>query len=159
MLSDGLREGAEYDAFLGEGLAEGGLDGDGVEDSVNGDHSGKGLALMQRDAQLLERLSQSRIDLLWPLTVFLWGGVVYDILIVDFGQVEMAPSGLLHGLPLAECVQTELQEPLRLFLEGGYRADNVLVQALRNIDLLDVRDESFLVLLLRDVLQQFFLFH
>ena len=159
VLPDGLREGAEYDALLGEGLAEGGLDGDGVEDCVYRDHSGKGLALMQRDAQLLESLGQSRIDLLWPLTVFLWGGVVYDILIVDFGQVEMAPAGLLHGLPLAECIQTELQEPFRLFLEGGYHADNVLVQALRDIDLLDVRDESFLVLLLRDVLQQFFLFH
>jgi hypothetical protein len=71
----------------------------------------------------------------------------------------MAPSGLLHGLPLAECVQTELQKPFRLFLEGGYRTDNILVQALRDVDLLDVRDESFLVLLLRDVLQQFFLFH
>ena len=114
---------------------------------------------MQRDAELLESLGERRVYLLGALTVLLGGGVVYDVLIVYFRQVEMAPAGLLHGLPLAECVQTELQEPFRLFLKGGNRPDDVFVQALRDIDLLDVRDESFLVLLLRDVLQQFFLFH
>ena len=58
----------------------------------------------------------------------------------------MAPLGLLHPLPFAECVQAEVQQPLRLLLLRGNEPYDVLVKSLGHILLLDLRDEAFLIL-------------
>ena len=58
----------------------------------------------------------------------------------------MGPAGHLHLLPLAESVETELQQPRRLLFPRGNEPDNVLVKALGDEFLLYVSDEAFLVL-------------
>ena len=59
----------------------------------------------------------------------------------------MAPLGHLHLLPFPEGIQAELQKPVRFLLQGRDGTYDVLVQALWNELLVDVRHESLLVLL------------
>ena len=70
----------------------------------------------------------------------------------------MSPVGHLHLLPFAECVQAEVQQPLRLAFPLGYHPDNVFVQAFGYKVLVHVRDEAFLIFFLRYVLEKFLLF-
>ena len=50
-----LAEGGEDDALLGQYLLEGGLDRYAVHDRIDG-HAAEDLLLVERDAQLVERL-------------------------------------------------------------------------------------------------------
>ena len=153
-----LGERAEDDSFLRERLPEGRLDGHGVEDGVDGHHAGQDVPFLEGDAQLLEGFGQFRVDLLRTVLVLPGGGVVDDVLEVDLGQVQMGPPGHFHPLPLAERVQAEFQQPLRLLLEPGNRADDVLVQALGNKILFHVRHEAFLVFPAGEFLYDLFVF-
>ena len=146
MLLHRLRERAENDALLREGLPEGRRNGYGIEYGIDGDYAGEHVALLEGNAQLLESLGQLGVDFLRPVLVLLGSGVVDDVLEVDLGQVQMGPARHLHRLPFPERVQAEFQEPVRLLLEAGDGADDVLVQALGNEFLFHVRHETFLVL-------------
>ena len=102
---------------------------------------------MQGDTQLVECLHEGGINLLGTLAVFLWGGVVDNVLIVDFGKLEMPPVRLGHLLPAVESVQAEVQQPLRFLFDGGDGADCLFRQPFGNVNLFHLGDESFLVLL------------
>ena len=73
-------------------------------------------------------------------------------------HIQMSPVRHLHFLPFAECVQAEVQQPLRLLFPRGNHTHDVLIQALRYKVLVDIRHEAFLVFFLRYVLKQFLLF-
>ncbi len=64
----------------------------------------------------------------------------------------MGPVWLRHGLPFAECVQAEIQQPLRLFLFGRNHAHYILVQPFGDELLLYVRHKTFLVFGLSELL-------
>ena len=59
----------------------------------------------------------------------------------------MSPSRHFHLLPFPESIQSEFQQPVRFVLEGRYSAYDILVQALGNEILSDVRHETLLVFL------------
>lgn len=59
----------------------------------------------------------------------------------------MPPGRFFHLLPFAEGVEPELKQPLRFLLAFGDMTYDILVQALGGELLLNVGDESFLVLL------------
>ena len=158
MLLHRLGERAEDDALFGQGFPESGRNRYGVKDRIHRHDSREYVALLQRNAQLFEGLGQLRVDLLGPVLVLLGGGVVNDVLEIDPGHVQMGPVRHGHRLPLAEGVQPEIQQPLRLLLQAGDRADDVLVQALGHEFLLDIRDKAFLVLSAGEFLYDFLLF-
>ena len=112
MVLYGVAYRAEDDAFLGKVLREGGLHADGVHDGVYR-HAAQRKAFFERYAELVECLHQLGVYLL--ILVLLLGervGVVRNRLIVDLGHVHVSPLRLLHRLPVAECLQTELEHPV-----------------------------------------------
>ena len=75
-------------------------------------------------------------------------------LVVHLPVLDHRPVRLLHRQPVAVGLQAPLREPLRLFLLGGERPDDVLVQSggqgLRG----DVGDEAVLVVALGELVQR-----
>ena len=72
--------------------------------------------------------------------------------------MDMAPSGLLHLLPVSESLQTELQHPVRLALLGRYEAHDVLIQAVGYYLGMHVGGESVLIFLLCHLAHELVLF-
>ena len=70
----------------------------------------------------------------------------------------MAPGRQLHLLPFAEGLQAELEQPVRLLLQGGELADYVFVEALLEQMLLDARLETFGIFLTGEVLNYLLIF-
>ena len=132
MFLECLGEGAEYDAVLGEFLAEGGGDGHAVEYGVDGD-AGESFLLFQGDAELFVGAEEFGVDLVEALELLLGlgGGVVDDVLVVDGGIVDVGPGGgLLFGLeffPVSEGLETPFEHEFGLDFLGGDPADDVLV--------------------------------
>ena len=156
MLLHRLGDGAEDDALLGQTLAEGGLDADGVHHGVHR-RARQGQALLQGNAQLVEGLHEFGVDLFAAAvrrTLLRGVGVVGDGLIVNLGQREMAPRGLLLRLPVAEGIQAEVEQPRGLALLPGNQAHDVLREALLENLRIDLRLEAVLVLLLGDLFQK-----
>ena len=154
MVVDGLVEAAEDDAFLRQGLAEGGADGHAVEDGIHrhgilGLHARQNLALAHRDAQFVEGLLKRGIYLFRAVLVALGGGVVDYVLEVDFRQTaEVPPRGRSHGFPLPEGLQAEFQQPLGLILLGRDHFNDVLVQAFGDELLFYICNKTLAVFLL-----------
>ena len=154
MLAHGLAERAEHDAQGGELPLEGGGDRHAVEHGVHG-HAGQGLALLERDAELLVGLEEFGIDLVEALGGVLLGlgrRPVADGLVVDRRVVHQRPGGLGHRLPVAKGLQPPLQQPLGLALLARDEGDDLLVEAGGERVLLDVRDEAPLVVAPGEVL-------
>ena len=156
MLFHCLGEAAEDDAFFGQGLSEGGGDGNRVKHGIHGHYSCQHIALLQGNAQLVEGFGQFGVNLLGAVFIFLGSREVDNILKINFRHVQMRPVRLRHGLPLPEGIQAELQQPLRFFFPGRYHAHDLLVQAFRDELLLHIGHKAFLVLsggkLLYDIL-------
>ena len=141
--------------MLGEGILEGGGDGDAVEYGIDGDAC-KALLLFQGDAQLVEGAEKLFIDLVEALQEFLRlrGRVVVHVLEVYFRVVDVGPAGdlLLVGLgaPVAVGFEAPFQHPVGFFLLGGNPADDVLVETTGSGFGLDVGDETILIVLVGD---------
>ena len=152
MLPDGLGEAAENDAHLRQGFAEGGADANGVKHGIYRHlrfNSRQYLAFLYGDAEFVEGLLQGGIYLLRTVFVPLGGCVVDDVLEVYLREAaEVPPLGRGHLLPLAEGIQTELQEPLRLLLLRGNGAYDIFVQSLRDELLFYICNKTLAVLLL-----------
>ena len=144
IVAHGLGERAEDDAFLGQRLAERGLDRYGVEHCVHR-CAGQHASLMQGNAELVKSGHQLGVDLLF-LRSLLGRGEIDDILEIYLGNVQMGPCRHLHGQPLAVGFQTEVQKPLRLALLLRYQPDDVLVKPFWNEFLLHLSLETVLVL-------------
>ena len=71
VLLQGLREGAEDYPVLGQLLAEGGGDGNAVEDGVDG-HASQTLLFFLWDAQLLIGAEKLRVHFVQALEFHLW---------------------------------------------------------------------------------------
>ena len=111
----GLADGAEDDTLLLQLLAEGSLNAHRVHHSIHR-RSSQRHTFLQGDAQLIEGLHQ--------LGVYFSGipgisgisgrgiGVVADVLIIYLGHLQVSPCGSLQRLPVAERLQSELQQPL-----------------------------------------------
>lgn len=151
----GLGDGAEDDAELGELLAVGGLDADGVHDGVYG-HSGQLFLFLERDAELIERVEQLGVHLVEALLQFLGlgGGIVADGLQVDGGDVEVSPVRRGHRQPMAVGAQAELEQPFRLVLEAGDGADGLFVESGGHDLGVDVGHETVLVVVLLGLAEQ-----
>ena len=145
VLLHGLGERTEDDAFLGQGFAEGGGDGHRVKDGVHGHDASQGFALLEGNAQFVESLGQFGIDLLGTVFVLLGSGKIDNVLKINGRHVQVRPVRHRHGLPLAQGVQAEFQQPLGFFLPGRYHTDDVFVQSLGNELLFNVCHKSFLV--------------
>ena len=154
-----LAEATEDDALFGQMLPEGGADGNRVEDGVDRDaalrfHAGKRLTFPERDAEFVESLLEFGVDFGRTVFVFHRGGIVDDVLEVDFRKTaEVAPAGRRHALPFTEGVQTEVQQPLRLSLLRRDEPYGVLREAFRNEFLLDLGFETFTVFPGGDIFQ------
>ncbi len=147
MLLHRLAEGAEDHPFLGERGLERRADRDGVEDRVDGD-AGQQLLLAERDAELLVRGQQLRIDVVERAERCrgLRRREVGDRLVVDRRVVHVRPGRLGHLLPTAERLQAPIEQPLGLLLLGGDEADRLLGEPRWHRVLLDVGDPAVLVL-------------
>src|SRR5262245_16057125 len=154
MAADGLRHRAKDDARLRQLFLEGGDDGDAVEHGVDGHaravlHPRQDLALLERDAELLVRAQELRIDFGEALGAFhrFRRRVVVDVLEVDLRMVHVGPRRLAHRLPAAVGLEPPFQHPGRLVLLLGDEGDDALVEALRRLDDLDGGLEAILVLI------------
>ncbi len=154
MLAHRLGKRAEDDPHLVQLGLEGRRDRNRVEDRVHRD-AGERRPLVQRDAQLLVGLEELRIDVgegLRPVLLRLRRRVVDDRLIVDRRIVDVLPGRLGHGEPVAIGLEAPLEEPLGLPLESGDLPHRLFRKAGRQGLLLDVGDETELVLLGRQLL-------
>ena len=134
-----LGERAENDSLLSQSLLESGFYRDRIEHGIHR-HSAQGIALVQRNTQLVKGFHQLRINLL-ALFGRLWGSKIDDVLKVDGRDGQMAPGGHLHSLPLAKGIQAELQHPGGLFFALGDGAHDILIQPFREELLLDIGSE------------------
>ncbi len=157
MFAHGLRERAEDDSLLLECSTEGRLHRDRVKDRIDG-HAREGFPLVERYSQLVESLFELGVNLLRTVAVLLRRGIVYNVLKVNLGDVQMPPFRRRHPLPFAEGVETEVQQPPRLLLLRGNKAYDVLVQALGDELLLKIRHEAVFIFLPGDVFDYISLF-
>ncbi len=141
-----LRDRAEYYALLGQRLAEGGLDRYRIHDGIDR-HARQRHLLFERYAQLVECAFELGIDLVHrrELLRALGRGVVYYVLKVDPGDVEMRPLRQLHRLPVAERLQAAFEHPLRLALLFGDEPHHILVQPAADRLGSDIRRKAVLV--------------
>ena len=148
-----LADGAEQDTLVLQHLLRSGLHRHRVHDGVVC-HTCQLLLLPQGDTQLVEGGKQLRVHLVKALfQLFLLGSRIIDnILVVHLVILQMTPVGLLHGLPLAESVQAELQQPFRLVLFLRYEAYHIFVKALADGVCLDIGDKTPFILLVGNLL-------
>ena len=140
----GLRNGAENHAGFRQFLAEGGRYGNGVKYRVYR-HARKHLLLVERNAQLLVGGQQLRIYLVEALRAIfhvLGRGVIRHLIEVDRRIVHMGPLGLGHGQPIAVSAQAPFQQPFRLALLLGDKANYVFIEARRQRVGFDIRHET-----------------
>src|SRR5690606_8281214 len=123
---------------------EHGIDGH-LRRSLN---AGQDLLLLERNAELLIRAQQLRIDLVEALRTLhaLRRRVVMDVLEVDLGVADLGPCRLRHGAPAAVGFEPPLEHPLRFALLARDEAADVLVDALRGHHHRQLRLETVLVL-------------
>ena len=148
MLLDGIADGTEDDALLGQLFLKSGLDADRVHDGIDSGVATQGQALLQGDAQLVEGLFQFRVYLAVAFGLLCHGvGVVGDALVVDGRHMDVAPRWLGLLLPVAEGLQTEVKHPLRLAFLLGNKSHDILVQSLLDDFCMDIRREAEFILL------------
>ena len=148
MLVNGLGNGAEDDARVGQRGAEGRGDRDAVEHGIHGD-PGERLLLLDRNAELLVGLEQGRIDLVEALGhVFrtFRGREVGDRLEIDGRVVDRGPVRGRHGQPVAIGLEPPLGHELRFAFTGGDGTHHLFVQTGRQGIGLDLGHEPMLVL-------------
>ena len=123
-----------------------GLDRHGVHHGVYG-HAGQPLLFLEAYAQLVEGLDQLRIHLVHRLLqrLLFRRGIVADGLEIDWRYVQMRPRGRRQRLPVAERLETEFQQPLRLLLDGRYAAYHILVKARRHYLSVDVGRKTIFI--------------
>jgi hypothetical protein len=144
----GLGEGAEDHSRFAESLLEGGRDRYAVEDGIHG-YAGEPGALVQGDTELVVGLEKLGIDVVQApgaVGLVLRGRVVGNGLEVDGRVVHPGPPGLLHPLPVPEGLEAPVEHELRLALDRGDQANDVLVQPRGQGLAFDVRDEAVPVL-------------
>ena len=148
MLLDGLADRAEDDTLLTQFLLEGGLHTDGVHNGIDGGIATQCQTLLKRNTQLIEGLFQFRVNLTVALRLLSQRiGIIGNGLIVDRGYMHMAPCRLLLLLPIAKCLQTEVEHPFRLTFLLGDKSDNVLIQSYRYNLCMYISREAELILL------------
>ena len=128
MLANGLADAAKDDAFLAQFLLKSGFHRDRIHDGIHS-CSTQSQTLFQRNAQLIERFFQLRINLF----VFGFAGqrvcIIGYVLVIYLGKMQMSPRGLLLFLPILIGLQTEIQQPLRLILLLRNQANDVFVES------------------------------
>ena len=147
VLLDRLAERHEDDAVFRERVLEGRLHRSRVHHRIDG-HAREFLLLVQRDAEFVESVQQFGINLVEALYLLAFArrGVIDNVLIVNFGKVEVRPVGLFQRLPMAEGLQTELQQPFRFLFLLGNQANNVLIQTFRRKIGFNVGHEAVFIL-------------
>ena len=107
----------------------GSLDADGIHHGIDG-HSGELLLLLKRDSEFVECIDQFRIDLIHTLLQLplFRGGIIGDRLKVDLRDIEVRPLRRSESLPIAECLETEVKQPIRLTFESGNKTHGLLRQ-------------------------------
>ena len=143
----GLAHRTEDDAQFGQALAVSRLHTHAVHHGVDG-HAAQAQLLFQGNAQFVESLLQLRVNLLRALARLLLPrrGIITDILEVNLGHMHMAPRRSLQRQPVAVRLQAELQQPLRLTLQGRDAAHHILVQPLGDDLGINVGHKAVLVL-------------
>ena len=143
----GLAHRAEYHAEFSEFLAIGGFHAHAVHHGVDG-HAAEPQLLLQGDAKFVEGALQFRVDFAALGSLFLLGrGIITDVLEVEFGHSHMTPCRDLEREPVAVSLQSELQQPLRLALQGRDAAHHILVEPLGNHRGVDVGHKAIAILL------------
>ena len=115
MITHGFRERTEDNAGLGQLLFVGGGHRHAVEDHVHR-NTGERRLFVHRHAQFLEGAQQLRIDFIHRVELLLWPGrgVIAHVLEIDPRILHVRPVRLLHGGPVPEGLEAELQQPFRL---------------------------------------------
>ena len=157
MLFDGLRDGAEDDALLGQRLPEGGLDRYGVHHRIDR-HTRQRHLLFERNAEFVEGTFEFGVYLIHRPELLLGLGccVVDDILKVDFGDVEMGPRRHLHRQPVTIGFQALFEHPLGLPFLRGDSADDLLAESALDKLGLDIGRKTVLILAVGQTLQYIF---
>ena len=131
IIADGLGDGAENHTGFGEGLLEGGCDGNGIEYCIDG-YACQLFALMQGNTQFLVGSQKFRVHFVQALghvLLALGRGIVGNRVVVDFRVAHVCPVRLVHFKPATVGFQAPFQHPLRLFLDAGKAGDNVFIKA------------------------------
>src|SRR5919202_25657 len=107
-------------------------------------HPGEQLLLVERDAELVVRLLDLRVELVQAPERLrrLRRRVVGDRLVVGRLVLHVRPVRLAHRLPAAERLEAPLEQPRRLVLLRGDEADRLLAQPRRDGVGLDLGDEA-----------------
>ena len=129
VFAHGFTETAKDDTLFLQTFLEGGLHRNRVHHCIHC-HSGQCHALFKGYAELVKGFHQLGVDFFLPFAFFLLGGVgvIGYGLIVDGRQVDMRPVRLFQREPMAISSQTEVQQPIRLFLFLRDESDDIFVQ-------------------------------
>ena len=111
------------------------------------------LLLLNRDAQLVERFQQLRIDFIQTIQARLFFGrrVINDVLVVDERIFRVEPVRFGQRLPVTKRFQAPVEQPLRLVFFGGNLTNNVFGQASRESLGFDVGLKTVFVFLSRQI--------
>ena len=150
--------GAEDDPFLGEGVAERGLDRDGIHDRIDRHVACERCPFLEGDTEFVEGLHDLFVNLVFLSLLFLGlrCRVIGDCLKIDLGDSEVRPGGRDHGLPFAEGFESELKEPFGFVLLGRDEPNDILVQSGRHDIGLHVGGEAVFIVLRGYVLDDLF---
>ena len=128
MFANRLADATKDDAFFAQFLLKSSLHRDRIHDGIHS-CSAQSQTFFQRNAQLIKRFFQLRINL------FVFGfagqrvGIIGYVLIIYLGKMQMSPRGLLLFFPILIGFQTKIQQPLRLILLLRNQTNDVFVES------------------------------
>ncbi len=154
MVPDSLAEGAKDDSQFRKRVRKGRLYRHTVHYRIYGNTSQLFL-FVERNTQFTEGGQQFRIHLVETreFHLFLWSRVVDNVLEIDRIDLQVSPSGLLHGQPMAIRLQAEIKEEPGLVLLCRDKPDGFLRQSRWGKFSLNVGREAVFVVALRYLVQ------
>jgi len=104
-------------------------------------------SVLERYAQTVERVEHFGIDLVQTLRTLLFARrrIVAYGLKVDLRHLEMSPCRRRQREPVAESLQPEVKQPLRLTFLGRDQSHHILAETSRNYICVDGRMEAILI--------------
>ncbi len=126
-----------------------------VHNRIHG-HTRQSLLLVQRDAQAIERIQNSRIHLLQALRrvrLTTRRRIIAQRLKINIRHLQMPPPGRRQRPPMLVGTQTKIKQPLRLALLLRNQTHDIRIQAPRNDIRIDIAHKAILILAAHSIAQ------